>query len=100
MRSRRGQSLLNRPPHRAALTLDAYRARLDVRVNALLWDLVNSTLLMGVFLATAYVMLETGAFEQNSAWSAQINADLSAQKLVHSTRITLHVLYLYSYMCF
>ena len=76
MRTRRGRSLLNWPPHRAALELDAYRARLDARVNRLVLDIVGNVLFVGVLLATAYVMCDARALEQNLTWRTLLYSDL------------------------
>ena len=65
IRTLRGRSLFNRPPHRAALALDAYRSRLNARANRLLWALVSSALFVGVQLATAFVMRDARALQQN-----------------------------------
>ena len=78
MRTRRGRSLLNRPFHRSTLALDAYRARLDARVNRLMWDIVSTALFVGVLLATAYVMCESRALEQNLVWRTLFHADMQS----------------------
>ena len=78
MRTRRGRSLLNRPFHRSTLALDAYRARLDGRVNRLMWDIVSTALFVGVLLATAYVMCESRALQQNLVWRTLLHADLKS----------------------
>ena len=64
--------------HRATLALDAYRARLDARVNRLMWDIVSTALFVGVLLATAYVMYESRALEQNLVWRTLLHADLQS----------------------
>ena len=87
MRTRRGRSLFNRPPHSAALALDAYRSELNARVNRLLWDLVSSATFVGVLLATAYVMHQARALEQNLTWRALFVDDrqstLDVVRIVH-----------------
>ena len=82
MYTRRGRSLFNRPPHRAALALDAYRSRLNARVNRLLWDLVSSAAFVGVLLATVYVMREARILEQNLMWRELLVADRQTSLIV------------------
>ena len=84
MRTLRGRSLFNRPPHRATLALDAYRSRLNARANRLLWDLVSSALFVGVLLATAFAMRDARALQQNFTWRL-LNADLSSNNIGHSS---------------
>ena len=92
MYTRRARSLFNRPPHRAALALDAYRSGLNARMNRLLWDLVSSAAFVGVLLATAYVMREGRTLEQNLMWHALLVADRQTSLNVVRVHVLVHYL--------
>ena len=92
MYTRRGRSLFNRPPHRAALALDAYRSGLNSQVNRLIWDLVSSAAFVGVLLATAYVMREARTLEQNLMWRALLADRQTSLNVVRVQYTTQHAL--------